>query len=87
MSGSNEPGDVDGSADGPCGRRDFPMKKSVWYLVATVVGLTAAFAATKALLRLMRPRVLAFGVKDHANRNFDSFPIDIPEKEFEDWLS
>ncbi len=63
------------------------MKKSLWYVAATVAGLTAPFAVTKALVRLMRPHVLAYGIKDHANRNFDSFPIDIPEKEFEDWLS
>jgi hypothetical protein len=63
------------------------MKKGIWIALTTVVAMTVAFTVTRVVVRSSRPHVLAFGAKDHRNKNFNSFPIDIPETEFDDWLS
>jgi len=63
------------------------MKKGIWIALTTVIAMTVAFAVTRVVVRSSRPHVLAFGAKDHWNKNFNSFPIDIPETEFDDWLS
>ena len=63
------------------------MKKGIWFLLSAAVAMTFAFAVTRIVVRGSRPHVLAFGAKDHESKNFNSFPIDIPETEFDDWLS
>ena len=63
------------------------MKKGIWFTLAVVVAMTTGYAVTKIIIRGSKPHVLAFGAKDHENKNFNSFPIDIPEGEFDDWLS
>ncbi len=63
------------------------MKKGTWVAIVAVAALTVAYAVTKVIVRGSKPRVIAFGSKDHENRNFNSFPIDIPEEEFDNWLS
>jgi len=63
------------------------MKKGIWIALAATVALTVAYAVTRVVVRNTKPHILAFGAKDHGNRNFNSFPIDIPETEFDDWLS
>lgn len=63
------------------------MKKGIWFALAAVVAMTMAYAVTKVIIRGSKPHVLAFGAKDHLNKNFNSFPIEIPEREFDDWLS
>ena len=63
------------------------MKKGIWLALTAIVAMTTAYAITKMFVRGSKPHVLAFGAKDHLNKNFNSFPIDFPEREFDDWLS
>lgn len=62
-------------------------RRGIWLALTVVVAMTMAYAVTKIIVRGSKPHVLAFGAKDHLNKNFNSFPIDIPEREFDDWLS
>jgi hypothetical protein len=63
------------------------MKKGMWFLLTALLGMTAAYAVTKMIVRSSKPHVIAFGAKNHDEKNFGSFPMDFPEKEFDDWLS
>jgi hypothetical protein len=62
-------------------------RRGLWFVLTAVVAMTMAYAVTKVFIRGSKPHVLAFGAKDHLNKNFNSFPIEIPEREFDDWLS
>lgn len=62
-------------------------RRGVWLALIVAAAVTMAYAVTKIIARGTKPHVIAFGAKDHLNKNFNSFPIDIPEKEFDDWLS
>ena len=62
-------------------------RKGLWFVFTAAVALITACAITKIAAWSLKPHVLVFGAKDHENKNFNSFPIDIPEREFDDWLS
>ncbi|HTR82551.1 MAG TPA: hypothetical protein VMM58_13060 [Bacteroidota bacterium] len=63
------------------------MKKSIWFMLGATAAMMVAFAVTRIVVRGAKPHVLAFGTKSHESKNFNSFPIDIPTTEFDDWLS
>ena len=60
------------------------MKKAMVFVLFAALG---AAAITVMALRWSKPHVLAFGSKEHYNKNFNLFPIDFPEREFDDWFS
>ncbi len=61
-----------------------PKKKGIWFAFTAVVAMTMMVTVTKYTVRGSKPYVLAFGGKDHENKNFNSFPIDSSEREFDD---
>jgi hypothetical protein len=63
------------------------MKRGIWFALAAVAGMTLMYAATKYIVRGSGPHVIAFGGKNHEDKNFNSFPIDSSTREFDDWLS
>jgi hypothetical protein len=64
-----------------------PKKKGIWFAFTPVVAMTMMVTVTTCIVSGSTPHVLASGGKDHENKNFNSFPIDSSEREFDDWLS
>ena len=62
-----------------------PIKKGIWFFSA-VGSMMMVMMATYAV-RGSTPTVLAPDGSNHENKNFNSFPIDSSEREFDDWLS
>ncbi len=67
-------------------KKGLRSRRGIWFALTAVAVMTMAYAVTKVIIRGSKPHVLAFGAKDHLNKNFNSFPIEIPEREFDDWL-
>ena len=63
------------------------MKKGIWFAFSAVAAMTMIYTVAQYIVSGSTPCVLAFGGKDHENRNFNSFPIDNSAREFDDWLS
>ena len=64
------------------------MKKGIWFAFTAVVAMTMMYTGDKATLSAAPRRVCSHPTeRNHENKNFNSFPIDNSEREFDDWLS
>jgi hypothetical protein len=64
-----------------------PIKKGIWFVFTAVGAMTMMVTMTTYVVLGATPTVLASDRKNHENKNFNSFPIDSSEREFDDWLS
>ena len=56
------------------------IKKGIWFALTAVAVMTMMIAVRTFIVRGPGSCVIAFGGRDHENKNFNSFPIGAPEK-------
>ena len=61
-----------------------PMKKGIWFVFTACVAMTMVSAIRAYIARGLKPRVLALDSHNHENKNFNPFPIEISERDFDD---
>jgi len=63
------------------------MKKGIWFVFTAVDAMAMMVTMATYVVLGATPTDLASDGKNHENKNFNSFPIDSSEREFDDWLS
>jgi hypothetical protein len=64
-----------------------PKTNRIWFAYTAVVAMTMMNIATMYIVSDSAPHVVAFGGRNRENKDFNSFPIDSSEWEFNDRLS